>query len=373
MKYNIALVVGRFQPYHNMHHKLVQHALSLGNEVLILLGSAKSAPDVKNPFTPEMREKMIRSCFDEQTNKRLHFVGIRDYPYHENIWITEVQNAVRNLQEESIELSLEQDALHNIKLSEQKVCLVGHFKDETSYYLKLFPQWTYESFYENTKESSIINATDIRSAYLLAGQVTPVPKGEKWELIRKLVPESVAEFMFEFLKTETYDNLVKEYNYIQRYKEDTKFKGVPFPATFVTTDTVVTAKGHVLVIRRGANPGKGLLALPGGFLEPNLTLKDNALKELKEETRIHVPDIILESSIIGDKIFDYPNRSLRGRTITHAFHVELKPKMNEGLPLVKGGDDAVKAFWLPIASIGENEDKFFEDHVHIIRYFLGVL
>jgi bifunctional NMN adenylyltransferase/nudix hydrolase len=383
-KYDIAIVVGRFQPYHNTHHRLMQHALTLGKKVIVLLGSARTAPDVKNPFTPQDREKMIRACFDEQSNLRLKFYGIRDYPYHENVWITQVQNIVRNEQESMIDLPVEQDSMHNIELRKIKVCLVGHFKDETSYYLKLFPQWVFESFNANDKEAGIINATDIRAMYLAydgdtqfrmeIGQTRNVSlstaRKRTWE---SLVPTPIANFLKGFSETETYKNLAKEYAYIQKYKEDTKFVGVSFPTIFVTTDCVVTAKGHLLVVKRGANPGKGLLALPGGFLEPNLTLKDNALKELKEETRIHVPMPILESSIVNQHEFDYPKRSLRGRTVTFAYHIELNPKMEDGLPNVKGGDDASGAFWMPIAEVMECADKFFEDHYHIVKYFLGVV
>jgi len=145
-----------------------------------------------------------------------------------------------------------------------------------------------------------------------------------------------------------------------------------FPPTFVTTDAVVTALGHLLVVRRGNALGKGKLALPGGFLAPNITLKENMLKELKEETDIKVPKQILESSIVDSKVFDYPHRSLRGRTITHAFHVHLKPNLEDGLPKVKGGDDAEKAFWLSISDFLRMEEEMFEDHGEIVKAFLGL-
>jgi bifunctional NMN adenylyltransferase/nudix hydrolase len=382
-KYDIALVVGRFQPYHNVHHKLMQYALTQGKKVIVALGSAKSAPDVKNPFTPEMREKMIRACFDEETNKRLVFHGVRDYPYNENVWISEIQNIVLNEQEDSLDLPEEDDVLHRRKLNEQKVCIVGHLKDASSYYLNLFPQWVFESYYDSSKEAVNINATDIRAMYLAYDGTTAMRmalgqsrncsvlsiRQKTWE---NLVPEPVANFMVEFSETETYENLAKEYEYIQKYKEDSKFKGLPFAPTFITTDAVVTCKGHILVVKRGMNPGKGLLGLPGGFLAEGLTLKDNVVKELKEETRIHMPTALLKGLIKDSNVFDYPQRSQRGRTVTHAYHIDIDVKVEDGLPLVKGGDDAAKAFWLPIAALGENEDKFFEDHIHIIRYFLGV-
>ena len=85
--------------------------------------------------------------------------------------------------------------------------------------------------------------------------------------------------------------------------------------------------GHVFVVRRKVHPGKGLLALPGGFLAANMTLEDNALKELKEETQIKVPVQVLRGSIKNQKAFDYPERSQRGRTVTFAYYIELEPSL----------------------------------------------
>jgi bifunctional NMN adenylyltransferase/nudix hydrolase len=115
-----------------------------------------------------------------------------------------------------------------------------------------------------------------------------------------------------------------------------------------------------------------LLALPGGFLAPDQTLEDSMIRELKEETQIKVPAQVLRGSIKNSHAFDYPERSQRGRTVTFTYFIELEPSLKDGLPRVKGGDDAAKAFWLPLSALGEKEDEFFEDHIHIIRYFLGL-
>jgi bifunctional NMN adenylyltransferase/nudix hydrolase len=346
-KYDFGIVIGRFQPFHLAHQDLINHSLNLAEKVIVILGSARSAPDVKNPFTPAMREEIIRESFPQVEN-RLIFRAVRDYPYNDHIWTTEIQNVVNEITQES-------------EKENAKIAIFGFFKDRSSYYLNLFPQWTFEEFYTADKQKLKINAADIREK-LFSGD-------DSW---REFVPETVAQYLDAFRQTEFFPPLEKEFAYLQKYKEDTRFVGVPFAPVFLTTDAVVVQSGHVLVIRRGHQPGKGLLALPGGFLKTDMTLEDNAIRELKEETQIKVPAPVLRGSIKTSHVFDYPERSQRGRTVTFAYFIELAPDLKNGLPKVKGGDDAAKAFWLPLSALGEKEDEFFEDHIHIIKYFLGL-
>ncbi|MCY7346953.1 MAG: bifunctional nicotinamide-nucleotide adenylyltransferase/Nudix hydroxylase [Pyrinomonadaceae bacterium] len=347
-KYNYGIVIGRFQPFHLAHQSLIQHSLSLAEKVIVILGSARSAPDVKNPFTPAMREEIIRACFPKDAD-RLIFRAVRDYPYNDHVWTAEVQNIVGEIVEEN------ENAEH------AKIAVVGFFKDKSSYYLNLFPQWNFEEFYSADKKLLSSNATVIREKYF--------NEDETW---RELVPETAARYLEVFKTTEFFPPLQGEFAYIRKYKQDTRFVGVPFAPIFVTTDAVVVQSGHVLVVRRRVHPGKGLLALPGGFLAPDATLEDSAIRELKEETNIKVSAAVLRGSIKNSHAFDYPERSQRGRTVTFAYFIELEPSLKDGLPRVKGGDDAAKAFWLPLSALGEKEDEFFEDHLHIVKYFLGM-
>ncbi len=344
-KYQYGIVIGRFQPFHIAHRELIKHSLTLAEKVIVVLGSARSASDVRNPFTPQMREEIIRACFPEDS-PRLIFRAVRDYPYNDHVWTAEVQNLVGEIAAED---------------NHAKIAVVGFFKDRSSYYLNLFPQWNFEEFYVSDKRLLNINATEIRKKFFTGS--------EDW---REFLPAQAAVTLEVFTQTETFPHLQKEFAYLKKYKEDTRFVGVPFAPTFVTTDAVVVQSGHVLVIRRGHQPGKNLLAIPGGFLKADLTLEDNALKELKEETQIKVPAQVLRGSIKNSHAFDYPDRSNRGRTVTFAYYIELAPDLKDGLPRVKGGDDAAKAFWLPLSALGEMEDEFFEDHLQIIRYFLGL-
>lgn len=359
--YRLTVVIGRFQPFHIIHKQLIEKALELGERCLVILGSAKTAPNIRNPFTPELRERMIRACFSDEDNERLAFRRLRDYPYNETNWVSEVQNIVRTEQEELLDASgVEfEPARHNILLGQIRTALVGHYKDPSSYYLKVFPQWTFEEIATDRSLSKELNATDIRNDLFTGG------KG--WQ---KLVPKPVAKIIGEFQKTDIFKHLEREFRYVTDYREKTKFTGVSFPATFVTTDAVCVARGHILLVRRGQQPGLGQLALPGGFLAQGQRLKDNCVRELREETRINVDLSVLRRSIVTSEVFDDPDRSQRGRTITHAFYLELFPRLEDGLPLVKGGDDAANAFWLPISALGEVEDEFFEDHYDIIRYFI---
>ena len=119
------------------------------------------------------------------------------------------------------------------------------------------------------------------------------------------------------------------------------------------------------MVKRKFNPGKGLYALPGGFIGQQEKLEDSMLRELKEETKIKVDKPILRRSIKEVKVFDHPNRSERGRTITHAHLIDL----GEGpLPFVKGADDAEEARWILIADLYRMEEELYEDHSDIIQH-----
>jgi bifunctional NMN adenylyltransferase/nudix hydrolase len=62
-------------------------------------------------------------------------------------------------------------------------------------------------------------------------------------------------------------------------------------------------------------------------------------------------------------VFDHPDRSLRGRIITHAFLFRL-PERRE-LFSVTGGDDARSANWHRLGDL--RPEQFFEDHWSIIN------
>lgn len=119
----------------------------------------------------------------------------------------------------------------------------------------------------------------------------------------------------------------------------------------------------VLVIKRKNEPFKGHLALPGGYLDLylNETLKEAAMREVKEETGINVAFPGLH--LVG--IADAPDRDPRGRTVSTVFWGEV---YHDEAANIKAADDAAEVAWLPITEIDAFEFAF--DHYDILRAFL---
>ncbi|VFS46366.1 Bifunctional NMN adenylyltransferase/Nudix hydrolase [Budvicia aquatica] len=82
-----------------------------------------------------------------------------------------------------------------------------------------------------------------------------------------------------------------------------------------------------------------------------------------------MPAPVLKGSIKRQAVYDAPYRSARGRTITHAFYIELEPSLE--LPKVKGSDDAKTARWVPLSEL--DPQVMFEDHYFIIQDMLGAV
>lgn len=342
-KADLAVIIGRFSPTHLSHQHLFNEALKSARHLLILIGSANSARTIKNPFTYEERRQMIMSSIAETDHDRVFVEPIRDMHYSDDLWVAQVQEKVAH-------------CLGKFPTSaEPEIILVGNYSDSSSYYLQYFPQWRIHP----VQGVNNVHATQIRKS-LFSHDLSI-------QYVLKYLPKEIHQFIKDFRKTDICGTLERELNHINQYKE--MWNAAPFPVTFNTVDALVTCMGHVLVVKRKTEPGKGLYAMPGGFLRQDEFIQDGALRELKEETGIRVDKPILRQCIVNQRVFDFPNRSLRGRTITHAFHIKLNHKT---LPEVKGSDDAEKAFWMPFAEVFRKEELFFEDHAQMIQAFITV-
>lgn len=338
--YNLAVVVGRFQPLHLGHIHNIKIGLEKANKVLILVGSAYNSRSIKNPFSYEERRSMIVHSLNlpDMDFSRVFIEPLADNIYEENQWLTNVQEIVS-------------------EYAKTGIALIGHNKDDTSYYLKSFPSWHLHETGRWPDAISTVDATKIRELWFDGNM--PFLKG--------IVPEYIYEFLIAYYNTPEYkDFLIGEWIHNKAYHK--AWANSPFPPTFNTVDAVVVQSGHILLVERGDWPGKGLMALPGGFLGKNEKQVDAVIRELREETGLKVPVPVLYGSIRKEKTFDHPGRSTRGRTITQAFLIQLKN--DEELPKIKGGDDAKSAHWVPLSEFYEMESEMYEDHFYIVRKML---
>ncbi|GHU37728.1 ADP-ribose pyrophosphatase [Betaproteobacteria bacterium] len=337
--FDAIVLIGRFQPFHNGHAGLLQAALAQAGRVLIVLGSAHQARTARNPFTWEERAAMITASLDGNDAQRVSFIPIRNY-YNDRRWAAAVEESV-------------QQETKKKGLATRRVALAGHHKDESSYYLDLFPHWTFVAL----ERQGDFDATPIRRIYFDAQNVAEQAS------LQKLVPQGVVRFLAAWSALPAFTAMQAEHRAIDDYKK--KWGSGPF----VTLDAIVTVAAHVLLVRRGNTPGAGLWALPGGFLEGRERLWQGAIRELKEETGLNITHAELEHALRGVAVFDHPERSQRGRVITHAHWFDLS--LN-ALPDVAGADDAAEARWIPVAELAAMESRLFEDHLHILDHFLKV-
>lgn len=347
-RFDLLVFIGRFQPVHIGHLEVIQTALKHAQFVVILIGSSNQPRTSKNPWTFEERADMIMeslAAIDPKYCSRVIIKPLRDQKYNDQKWATSVQQHIEDAQ------MMMRVGGYDPRTVTLKTGIIGHSKDESSYYLKMFPQWDLVEHAMNED----VSATDLRRL---------VFEDKSMKFLSGVLSPHVYETLEAFKKTEEFVLLKREYDMIKAYKK--AWEAAPYAPTFVTTDAVVVQSGHVLLIERGAAPGEGLWALPGGFINQNESIEDAALRELREETKLKVPHPVLRGSIKASHVFDKPDRDMRGRMITHAYLIELPAGE---LPAIKGSDDARHAKWIPISDI--EETQMYADHYSIIQYFLG--
>jgi bifunctional NMN adenylyltransferase/nudix hydrolase len=329
----LGVFIGRMRPVHKAHISTIQTALKENDEVLVLIGSCFAPRTIKNPFTFDETEHMIRLHFNDMDNYRLIVKPVMDHVYDLSKWITSIQNVVYSIVEK-----------------DEQVTIYGANKDHTSFYLKLFPTWTFK---EMPLEENL-HATDIRHA-LFTNNLNNV---------HNIITQDVYGCLDRFRLTDTYTKLVEEYNFIEGYKQS--WSTSPHNLTFVTVDAVVECNGHILTLNRDHLPQKGTWSLPGSFLPQNMTFEDAMLDIVKDKTGIKVSRNLLKGSVFNSRLYDNPYRSLRGRVITYAYYIKLNLDELPELSKVK------QVQWIPLALLAKMSETAFEDHLDIVCNMTGI-
>lgn len=331
-RFDLGVVIGRFQPPHLGHLHLIDKALELSKYVLIIIGSPNLARSCKNPFT-----------IGERTAMLVEFLGERD-----NVFMTSVSDFLADVKwVRQVNLIIGHYAT---QICASKIGIIGCDKDGSSYYLKSFPNREVVCI----EQHGNYHSTQIRKG-LFMGILNPVVF--PYELLDYIESHVYGSAWFK--------ELTEEFAWLENYK---KSIAEEYPPTFCTADVIAhnSEGSHVVLVTRKNHPGKGLLALPGGFVHPEETTIFAALRELQEETGI----IKRDGDLCDSSWIETPGRDQRARIITHVFSFIVYDHEIEQL---KAGDDAEKVHWYPVQLIKTNMENFYADHGLILaEHFFGL-
>jgi 8-oxo-dGTP diphosphatase len=137
---------------------------------------------------------------------------------------------------------------------------------------------------------------------------------------------------------------------------------------YVAVDCAVfTTDGRLLLVERRNEPFKGVLALPGGFMNVGESAEEACRRELGEETHVEVSRLLL----VGQ--YSEPNRDPRGHVVSLAFTAVVDPKVVAGS---WADDDAVNLVWLFVpevpATLAFDHNQILEDAIYLASRDLGL-
>ncbi len=134
----------------------------------------------------------------------------------------------------------------------------------------------------------------------------------------------------------------------------------------VTADAVVFSivnkELNCILIRRGIEPFKGKLALPGGFLKRNESAESAFKRELEEESGQSFKNL---NSWREFKSYSSPKRDPRNNDNYQIISIAFLGVTNKNKLDVKAGSDAEEVMMIPIDKISKKEIAF--DHFEIIN------
>ena len=348
----VAVFVGRFQPVALAHQEIIEKAKKEFDELVVIIGSDGATCSLRNPFSTEIRRKMLESVGVKPEN----ILSIRDSYYNFNWWVQSIYELVEKWRKINIGNGVE-------------ISIIGHYKDIDSYWLNAFPKW---KFFDSGKLENNIGATIVRFGFFnkLKDAEPFTHDYYKIKNFSQEIPNKIYEMLKEWKddNIKTWNTLNEEMKFVTNYKK--KWEDAPYPPIFTTVDSLIEYNDHTLLIKRGKLPGKGLFALPGGFLEPNEKILDGAFRELYEETNIKLDTKYLKQMLRKVKVFDDIHRDERGRIITHLHHFDCYCTKIGIFPEITAGDDANEVMWYPIKKLNKISNQFYSDHFKIIMNIL---
>ena len=127
-----------------------------------------------------------------------------------------------------------------------------------------------------------------------------------------------------------------------------------------TAAFIVNDHQEMLVVRRGKEPAKGTLDLPGGFVDMYETVEDGMRREIKEETGLDVKDI--QYLFSSPNVYEYSGMGI------HTLDMDFLVRIHGDSVAVTAADGAAEAFWIPIKDVNPAEFGLASIRNAVIRF-----
>lgn len=375
MKY---VYIGRFQPFHKGHKAIVDLTVKMmkpEDTFMIIIGSADQQETERNPLSASQRQEMLSI---ELEGYPVTISTINDSPYNYDLWIERLCAKMLGFRSATHEDFLEKR--EDFMKGFSNICIVGmenvdEYIDHITKYYTYAPAEHFDLGINSHIFSELDTQTSVHGSSIRA--FIRADDGRCSKRFYSDIKDFVSEKVLAYLRTVDFPLIV--YNaYINgiNYAAST---GCKYNSCFVTVDNIVhqLSNNKVLLIKRKDN---GRLAIPGGFAEPYMNMKNNALRELEEETSISKDDLKnagistdVEGTII-DAPYRDPRSSYKCNFVSIVYIWQQKILNAEKLleTKAKAGDDAAEVVWL---SEEEVEDLpaccFHADHKKILCKLLG--
>jgi NADH pyrophosphatase NudC (nudix superfamily) len=136
-------------------------------------------------------------------------------------------------------------------------------------------------------------------------------------------------------------DLFEENNFKSKHCSNCGFTYYQNPSS-ATAAFILNSKGELLVARRGKEPAKGTLDLPGGFVDNGESGEQGIIREIKEETGLDIPEVEYLFSI--PNIYRYSGMDIHTLDMFFLCHVDDDAK-------VQAADDAAELSWVPLQKV----------------------
>lgn len=115
-----------------------------------------------------------------------------------------------------------------------------------------------------------------------------------------------------------------------------------FNPSAATVAVILNNRNELLVCRRGKDPGKGTLDLPGGFIDMYENGEEGVTREVLEETSLKVTH--------AEYLFSIPNLYEYSGFTVHTLDLFFRCTVPDSTHLM-AEDDVAETFWMPLTEI----------------------